>query len=208
MPRRQAKWESYYTQVEEIIRTGRFINGVNISPHKLPSPQTTRQELDKVFEICSNRDFRVILVEDYEDYKVFIQIPAGKTECDFYVWYAKLDSGKLVEVKVPSHDDLATWYNRLKSLACELDEYLINAVLRLVRDREAVKDIMEKYFKGLKNEHKLDVAKFLSTLKWISLQEDTNYPPPKMIGSKYTLALYALLEAGFNKSEIRRIIKF
>ncbi|MEM3864601.1 MAG: hypothetical protein QW724_02260 [Nitrososphaerota archaeon] len=208
LPRRQARWESYYNQVEETIHMGSFINGVSISPQKLPPSQTTRQELDKVFKICSNRDFRVILVEDIDDYKVFIQIPDGKSECDFYVWYAKFASGKLVEVKVPTHDDLATWYNQLKGLAYELNEYLINAILRLVRDREAVKDIVEKYFGRLRKEHKIDVTKFLSTLKWISLEEDTNYPPPKMMGSKYTLALYALLEAGFNMSEIRRVIKF
>ena len=57
-------------------------------------------------------------------------------------------------------------------------------------------------------ERKLEVMKFLSTLKWIALEEDTNYPPPKYLGSKYALAVYALSEVGFSMSEIRKTIKF
>jgi len=208
MPRRTAKWESHRPRVEKAILTGSFINGLDLSPQKLPPPDLTKQELDNRFEICSNRAFRVILVEDFGDYKVFIQTPDGKSPCDFYVWYAKFSSGKLIEVKVPTHDDLAKWYIQLKGLAYELDEYLINAVLRVVRDREAVRDVVNRYFRGLSEENKLNVMKFLSTLKWIVLEEDTNYPPPNLMGSKYTLAVYALLEAGFTMSEIRRVIKF
>ncbi|MEM4444990.1 MAG: hypothetical protein QXJ21_06575 [Thermofilum sp.] len=150
----------------------------------------------------------MILVEDFSDYKVFIQTPDGKSLCDFYVWYAKFDSGRLIEVKVPTHDDLARWYNQLKSLAYELDEYLINAVFRVIRDREAVEVVVDRYFRELSEENRLNVMKFLSTLKWIALEEDTNYPPPNRMGSKYTLAVYALLEAGFAMNEIRRVIKF
>ncbi|MEM2557621.1 MAG: hypothetical protein QW600_02895, partial [Candidatus Bathyarchaeia archaeon] len=54
--------------------------------------------------------------------------------------------------------------------------------------------IVERYFKELNEEDKLNVTKFLSTLKWIALEEDVNFPPPKLMGSKYTLAVYALLE--------------
>lgn len=176
------------------------------SPQKLPPSHLTREELNNTFKICNDRTFRAILVEDFGDYKVFIQTPDGKSPCDFYVWYAKFGSG--IEVKVPTHDDLAKWYNQLKSSAYELDEHLINAVLRVVRDREAVKDVVDKYFRGLSEENRLNVTKFLSTLKWIALEEDANYPPPNLMGSKYTLAVYALLEAGFTMSEIRRVIRF
>ncbi|MEM4562221.1 MAG: hypothetical protein QW123_05040 [Desulfurococcaceae archaeon] len=208
MPRRTAKWERYRPQVEKAVITGSFIDGLNLSPQRLPPPDLARQELDGRFGICSNRAFRVILVEDFGDYKVFIQTPDGKSPCDFYVWYAKFSSGKLVEVKVPTHDDLAKWYIQLKGLARELDEYLIDAVFRVVREREAVGDVVNRYFGELSEEAKLNVAKFLSTLKWIALEEDTNYPPPNLMGSKYTLAVYALLEAGFTMSEIRRVVKF
>ena len=208
MPRKAPRWEVYRPMVKETITSGNFVNGLDISPVKLPSSSTTREELERIFSICSNRQFRVILVEDFNDYKIFIQTPDGKSECDFYVWYAKFSNGKLTEFKVPTHDDLAKWYNRLRELSNKFEEYLINAVLRLVRDREAVKNIVEKYFMELEEELKLNVSKFLSTLKWIALEEDTNYPPPKRMGSKYTLAVYALLEAGFNMSEIRRVIKF
>jgi len=85
---------------------------------------------------------------------------------------------------------------------------MINAVLRLIRDRESVPNILERYFPNLEKRLKLDVAKFLSTLKWVALEEDVNYPPPKYLGSKCTVAVYALLEAGFTMSDIRRIVKF
>jgi hydrogenase maturation factor len=53
-----------------------------------------------------------------------------------------------------------------------------------------------------------ELRKFLATLKWVGLQEDVNYPPPDYLGSKMTLAVYVLLEAGFDISEIRKIIRF
>lgn len=208
LPRKTAKWEIHRPQVEKAVLTRSFINGLNFFPEKLPLPHLAKQELDKAFKICSDRTFRVILVEDYDDYKVFIQVPDGKSPCDFYVWYAKFSSGQLVEIKVPTHDDLARWYNQLKCSAYELDEHLIDAVLSVVRDREAVREVLDRYFKKLSEEDRLSVAKFLSTLKWIALEEDVNYPPPDLMGSKYTLAVYALLEAGFTMSEIRRVIKF
>jgi len=208
LPQKQPKWKTYRPFIEDAILKGNFIDGSKFSPQKLPPPEFTRQKLDEVFKICCDRTFRVILVEDFNDYKVFIQIPDGKSKCDFYVWYAKFISGRLIEVKVPTHDDLAKWYNNLKNSSYEINEHMINAVLRLIRDREAVKNIVERYFKELNEEDKLNVTKFLSTLKWIALEEDVNFPPPKLMGSKYTLAVYALLEAGFTISEIRRVIKF
>ncbi|MEM1927538.1 MAG: hypothetical protein QXS85_02205 [Acidilobaceae archaeon] len=208
MPRKEARWEFYRPQVERTILTGSFINGLHSSPQKLPLPHLTRHVLDERFKICSDRTFRVILVEDFDDYKVFIQIPDGKSPCDFYVWYARFSSGQLIEIKVPTHDDLARWYIQLRDLTHELREHLINAVLRVIRDREAVKDVVDRYFRELNAKTRLSVTEFLSTLKWIALEEDTNYPPPNLMGSKYTLAVYALLEAGFTMSEIRRVIKF
>ena len=206
MPR--PKWEKYREIIGEFLNSKNFIDGSSFSPRKLPSASNTREELEKRFKICSDREFRLVVVEDFDDYKVLIQIPDGKSECDFYVWYAKFGDEEVLEFKVPSHDDLAKWYLKLKELSEELDEYLVNAVIRLIRDRMSVEEIIERYFTNLSHDAKLEVSKFLSTLKWIALQEDTNYPPPRRMGSKYTLAVYALLEAGFNMSEIRRVIKF
>lgn len=199
------KWEKYREIVGKLLNSKNFIDGSNSSPRKLPPASNTRNELEDAFNICSDREFRLIVVENFRDYKILIQIPDGKSECDFYVWYAKFVDEKVTEYKVPSHDDLAKWYSELKEFSKEVDEYLINAVIRLIRDRMSVEEIVEKYFAKLDKNIKLEIFKFLSTLKWISLQEDTNYPPPKHMGSKYTLAVYALLEAGFNMSEIHKI---
>jgi len=202
------RWEKYREIVGELLNSKNFIDGSKSSPRKLPSASNTRNELEDVFNICSDREFRLIVVEDFGDYKVFIQIPDGKSECDFYVWYAKFVNEKVTEYKVPSHDDLAKWYSELREFSKEVDEYLIKALIGLIRDRMSVEEIIDKYFVSLDENIKLEISKFLSTLKWIALQEDTNYPPPKRMGSKYTLAVYVLLEAGFNMSEIRRVIKF
>lgn len=203
----KSKLEKYRRIVEESLKSGNFNYCIHSSPRKLPSASNTRNELEKAFNICSNRDFRLIVVEDFRDYIVLIQIPDGKSECDFYVWYAKF-VGKDIECKIPTHDDLAKWYSKLKELSEEVDEHLIKAVVRLIRDKMSVEEIIEKYFAKLDVNIRLEISKFLSTLKWVSLQEDTNYPPPKYLGSKYTLAVYALLESGFNLKEIRRVIKF
>jgi len=201
--------EKHRETVREILNSNKFIGGLDYSPRKLPPASNARNELEKLFKICSDRDFGVVLVEDLGDYKVFIQISNSEPECSFYVWYANFrDDECILEFGVPTHDDLIMWYIKLKKLSKEVNEYLTKALIRLIRDRLSVEEIVEKYFTKLDENIKLEISKFLSTLKWISLQEDTNYPPPKRMGSKYTLAVYALLEAGFNMSEIRRVIKF
>ncbi len=65
----------------------------------------------------------MIVVENFGDYKVFIKVPDGKSECDFYVWYAKFVDEKVTEYKAPSHDDLAKWYSKLKESSKEVDGF-------------------------------------------------------------------------------------
>jgi len=202
------KREKLHSEVGEAIRKGKFVKGLELSQQKLPPPPLTLMRLENEFKICSDRSFRVILVEDFGNYKVFIQVPNGKSDCDFYVWYAKFSNNVLVKWDIPTHDYLGNWYNELKNSSKELQEYMINATLRLIRDRDSVSDIVERYFSSLEKNLKFEVAKFLSTLKWVALEEDVNYPPPKYLGSKCTLAVYALLEAGFTLSDVRRIVKF
>jgi len=73
-----------------------------------------RGELEKPPINILDRAFRVIKVEDLGDYKVFIQIPGEKTEYDFFVWRALYRGGDLVDLKIPSHDDLGRMYLELK----------------------------------------------------------------------------------------------
>ncbi len=58
-----------------------------------------------------------------------------------------------------------------------LDEHLINATLRFIRDRWPLDDVVERYFSGLQDDLVDGVRRFLLTLKWIAIQEDANYPP-------------------------------
>lgn len=209
--KKQLKGIDYTPEVKEVLESKTYINGVFLSKslQKLPDSPNVREELEKLFRICSDRNFRLILVEDFGDYKVFIQLPAGKSECDFYVWYVKFDDNEnLIECRIPTHDYLADWYTRLKAQSEVIDEYLVNSIIRLIRDRMCVEDVLERYFNTLPEGLKRDINKFLSTLKWIALQEDVNYPPPRYLGSKFTLAVYALLEAGFALNEIRKVVKF
>jgi len=197
--------------VHKAISEKRYVDGTEAIVDPLPSPNEVRHALEQHFKVHSDRSFRVILVEDYGDYKVFIQIPDGKSEYDFYVWRAQFKDLKPVDVKVPTHDDLAAFYIQLKSKSEILKEHLINAVIKLIHSdyRWGVPKITSKYFTDLDEELKREVKKFLSTLKWIALQEDANYPPAeRKMGSKYTLAVYALLEVGFTMSEFRRVIRF
>ena len=209
--RRKPGWLKYVDHVRGAISEKRYLDGTKAIVDPLPSQNDVRDVLERHFKVYSDRSFRVILVEDYGDYKVFIQIPDGKSDYDFYVWRALFENCKLVDVKVPTHDDLAAFYTQLKSKSEELEEYLINAIIKLIHPsyRWGIQRITSRYFSNLNGELKRDVGKFLATLKWIALQEDANYPPKeRKMGSKYTLAVYALLEAGFTMSEIRRVVRF
>lgn len=193
--------------VENIIKQGLFIDKVG-SVDKLPQPQEAIRELDEKLSICKDRSSRLILVEKLGDYMVFIAVPAGKSGCDFIVWrYSPGLQGEQPLI-IPSHDYLGRKFIELKGKNEVIDEYLINATLRLVRDRMSVSEIMQRYFAGLSTALKEEIEKFLITLKWVALQEDVNYPPPRYLGSKMVLSVFALLEVGFKPSELRRVIRF
>jgi hypothetical protein len=174
----------------------------------LPRPEDVRRILEKELKICSNRHRRLFLVEKIGDYQVFISIPDGKSDCDFVVWRYDLHDPDRNIVRIPTHDYLAKIYNNLKCKNEIINEFLINSVIKLLRERLSIEKIINKYYKDLDTILQDELRKFLATLKWVGLQEDVNYPPPDYLGSKMTLAVYVLLEAGFDISEIRKIIRF
>jgi len=73
----------YKPRVKECIINGNFLDGTRYVTGPLPPQKDMRTHLEKCFKICSDRTFRVILVEDITNYKVFIQLPGEKSECDF-----------------------------------------------------------------------------------------------------------------------------
>lgn len=195
----------YRDAVWNAIITGNFINAVGrLEP--IPEREKVREKLSEYFNI-RNRDFRVIKVEEIGDYKVFIQIPGEKSEYDFFVWRALFDKGNLTDLKIPTHDDLGRMYLNLKEKHSRLDEYLINATIRYIRDRYPIDKVLSQYFSNLPSGLLEDVKKFLLTLKWIAIQEDANYPPPDL-GSLYALSVYAVLEVTRDLSSVRRVIRF
>jgi hypothetical protein len=200
---RSSVWNE--AKVGEVVSRGEYLNMVDIID-RLPEPRVVRVELDNKIGICRDRNPRIILVEVVEDYMVFIAIPDGKSDCDFMVWRY---SPKLKpQLKVPTHDDLGKVFLELKKKHELIDEFLINATIRLLRDRRSVNEIIQHYFKDLDDTLKSEIRKFLITLKWIGLQEDVNYPPPRYMGSRMSLAVYALLEVGFSLSDLRRVIRY
>lgn len=183
----------------DFISNEKYENGIALSHGKLPSRQEVQNWLESRFNIQTRRENRVILVEEVGNYKVFIQIPNGKSEYDFNVWYAKIRNGKLSEIKLPKHDQMFSEFKRLR----EAEEDVLVAVERLIENRDAAEEIASEYSSDIRKE----LLKFLVTLKWICLQEDANYPPPKM-GSKYPLAAYVLLNYGFEPWEMRSLLRF
>jgi len=193
-------------EVLRLIQDGKYQKHIGIVK-ELPEPKEVRAFLEEKLQITNKSERRLILVEEVDVYKVFIEITpvAKKSDYDFIVWrYSPADQPI---VKKPSHNDLADTFLKLKTKDQSIEEYLINASFRLLRDRMSVENVMERYFIGLSEELRKDLQKFLYTLKWIGLQEDANYPPPKL-GSKMTLAVLALIEVGFKPNDIRRIIRF
>ncbi len=110
--------------MHDAIVERKYIDGTGLIVDPLPHPDDVRTTLERHFKVHRDRSFRVILVEDYADYRVFIQIPDGKSEYDFYVWRAIFERGTPVDIKVPSHDDLAAFFTKLKSKHERLEEYL------------------------------------------------------------------------------------
>lgn len=192
--------EKFKPEIIKIICNKKYENGISSSQGRLPPASDVRCWLEEKFAITTNRNFRVILVEDIGDYRVFIQVPDGKSESDFNVWYAIFQNDKLSDVSFPKHDYMFKWYTEIK----QNEKNLLNYVERLIKNREAPENIIAQSKQDVREK----LHKFLSTLKWICLQEDANYPPPHKMGSKYTLAAYVLLDYGFEPYEIRRLIRF
>ena len=198
--------EKYIAEVSRRVTGNDFIDATGIFD-PIPSRERVREELKKPPINILDHSFRIIKVEDLDDYKIFIQIPGEKTEYDFFVWRAIYSDNTLVDLKIPSHDDLGKMYLNLKRMHRILEEYLINATLRFIRDRWSLNKVLENYFSDLPTQLVNEVKKFLLTLKWIAIEEDANYPPPNL-GSLYALSVYAILEVTGDLQSIRFIIRF
>lgn len=192
----------------------------------MPKADEAREILNRILHICrpiNKKVFKVYIVEKLANFKVFIQIPNGKKaygltkrerkiygvegeiSCDFNIWFLEGDDPE--KLTLPTHDYMFNWYNDLKSNIP--NGLLFKMANILIRNRIIPSKIVNSIFKSKISKTVLsEVEKFLVTLKWIVLQEDVNYKPPRYMGSKYTLAAYALLEAGFTIQEIRRLIRF
>jgi hypothetical protein len=204
--------------IKEMLLNGQYEEKLNLF-EALPSRDKVINELDKEFKILRDRSVRIYKVEEIINskkdikYEIFIKIPGSKTEGDFVVCRAIWERGKLQSIKTPSHDDLAKMFLELKKKDPLLDEYLINATIRYIRDRLSFNDILQKYFSPLMNsssseELLMEISKFFFTLKWIALQEDVNYPSKEMLGSLYTLMVFAVSEITGDVKHIRRVLRF
>jgi hypothetical protein len=192
--------------IRTLIEGGNYENLIGIV-QDLPKPEKVRGFLQEKLQITNKNHHRLILVEEIGNYKLFIEITqeAIKSDYDFIIW--RFFPAYNPIIKRPSHNDIAEEFLRLKTMHPDIEEYLINACFRLLRDRLSVENVVNRYFEKLSEELKKELEKFLHTLKWIGLQEDANYPPPKL-GSKMVLAALALIESGFEPKDIRRIIRF
>lgn len=182
---------------------------------------------------AGRRPFTVLKVEDLGDFFVLIQIPDSKkaggltrreatvlgiaglpldeVTCDFNVWYVTLSGSGPSAPILPTHDHMFNWYRRLRR---ELEGRgapvsMYELVRELVKERKNHDEIVASIRELVRDGRLLrDIERFLATLKWIALQEDVNYKAPRYLGSKYTLAAYALLDKGFDAQDIRRIVRF
>jgi hypothetical protein len=136
---------------------------------RLPPPEGVRNELDAKLGVCRDRPPGLILVEEIDDHMVLIAVPDGKTERDFRVWRSSPDLKP--RAKIPTHDDLGKTFAELKGKYGVIDEHLINAILKILRDRWSVDSVIDHHFSALSNDLKTGVKKFLATLRWVGLQE-------------------------------------
>ncbi len=198
--------KKYIDTVRSKIISNEIISISNIFD-PIPPRDQIREKLSQYQINILDRTFRIIKVEDLKDYKIFIQIPGEKTEFDFFVWRALFKNDDLMDLKIPSHDDLGKMYLDLKKKHDIINEYLIDATIKFIRDRWPINTVLSRYFTKLPQNLISDIKKFLLTLKWIAIQEDANYPPP-YLGSIYSLSVYAILEITGDLSALRKIIRF
>lgn len=198
--------KKYIDTVRSKIISNEIISISNIFD-PIPPRDQIREKLSQYPINILDRTFRIIKVEDLKDYKIFIQIPEEKTEFDFFVWRALFKNDDLMGLKIPSHDDLGKMYLDLKKKHDIINEYLIDATIKFIRDRWPINTVLSRYFTELPQNLISDIKKFLLTLKWIAIQEDANYPPP-YLGSMYSLSVYAILEITGDLSALRKIIRF
>jgi hypothetical protein len=206
MARSKKQTEPRAETVLTLVEKGNYEKLIGVV-QDLPKPKEVRDFLQETLQITNKDYHRLILVEEVGDYKLFVEITqeAMKGDYDFIVWRFSPPYNPII--KRPSHNDIAEVFLGLRTMHPDIEEYLINACFRLLRDRLSVENVMNRYFEKLTEELKKDLEKFLHTLKWIGLQEDANYPPLKL-GSKMVLAILALIEAGFEPKDIRRVIRF
>lgn len=218
--------EEYKERIILAYLNGKIVDKVSICSSLMPSANNAREVLHKILSLCrprNSREFKVYLVEKIRGFKVLIQVPdskkaygltrkeqltygvEGEITCDFNVWI--LEGEVLEKLILPTHDFMFNWYDKLREKVPQgLMFYMVEA---LTRKRMNPSSIVKMFLSGKAPANVLaEAEKFLATLKWIVLQEDVNYKPPKYMGSKYTLAAYALLEMGFTPQEIRRLIRF
>jgi len=226
---RRERLKIFKDKIINLYVNNRIPDKTNLFSNIMLEAEEARGILHSNLNICGEvgkRVFSVYIVEKLVDdqFIVLIQIPDGKkakpikvsdkikygldkesdVSCDFNVWFIDKVSNQVI---LPTHDYMFSWYIRLKN---SIDERVVyDMISLLIRDRINYPDILSHYYNMLKNESiKNELQKFLATLKWLTLEEDVNYQPPKYMGSKYMLAAYALLEMGFSPQEIRRLIRF
>jgi len=198
--------KEYEILVRNAINSNKIINADKIIKC-LPPRESVRSVLEKPPINISDRSFRVILVEDLGEYKIYIQIPGKKSDYDFFVWRAIFRDNKIIDLRIPTHDYLGRMYLELRNKYFKTNKLLLKAIIRFIKDRECEDTIIQDFVNMFNESVAREIRKFLLTLKWIAIQEDANYPPPKL-GSLYTLSVYILLDVFEDISIIRRIIRF
>ncbi len=215
MSKRKRQLKEYERKIRDAIQKREVEEKVNECSKLMPASERAREILSKIFPLCGEigkREFKVFLVEEIGSFKVLIQIPDGKRalghprkefSCDYNVWI--LENGKLL---LPTHDYMFKWYKKLEDRLKNTNIDVYSLIEEMILKRTNYSEIVRRYEGILSNEIINDMTKFLATLKWIALQEDINYKPPEYMGSKYTLAAYALLKMNFSPSDIRKLLRF
>lgn len=228
MRARKELLNEYHRKILEFIKEDKVDDLSSKCSNIMPQAETTRVTLHRLLNICGyegKRPFKVYIVEKFDDYKVLVQIPDSKQAkgltkkelkeiglsrdkvvCDFNVWIWKVESN---EVIFPTHDYMFARYLEIKRIIPKRYSNLPYKLLeKMVRERLNYDIILSRIPRSVKSVAYKRMLEFYSTIKWIILQEDVNYRPPRYLGSLYTLAAYALLEMGFSSKDIRRIIRF
>gem|GEM_PF-1214990 len=205
MPRRKVIEEQLLIGVCEEINKGNF--------NQISMPNS-----ENAHELVSNLENGIYRVEQIAGFgDIYIQKPDTKTERDFNVWLI-VDHTNYIGWR-PEHPEIfeAFWWliNEYPELQSEIFNAFRSVIVgykepdEILQEKSELKNLTVQLSGKPARKFNISLAPFeylLKAEKWLAIEEDANYPPPKKLGRRYPYACLILLNSkDFTPKEVTTV---